>query len=116
MPPSGNPGFVRPNDGLLVILSRISEGKREELTDMYQSSVELFQKAKTAIESSTIVVRQKNPTLSQSQRALEENGQKETVEDFLGRMKNISAGYENFDLNLLSPSTLAWVESHNTRR
>ena len=101
---------------LLVTLSRISEGKREELTDMYHSSVELFQKAKTAIESSNIVVHQKNPEPGHSQRVLADEGQKENVEDFLMRMENIGAGYENFDVNLLSPSTLAWVASHNTHR
>jgi hypothetical protein len=102
----------RPLLRLLVTLVRISEGQREEVAGIYRSSVELFQKAKMAIESSNMALRQSSQ--SQFQRASE--GQKESVEDFLRRMESLSAGYEHFDLDLLSPSTLARVESHNNRR
>jgi hypothetical protein len=99
---------------LLVILARISEGQREEVAEIYRSSVELFEKAKMAIESSNMALCQSSQGQGQFQRAPE--GQKESVEDFLRRMESLSAGYEHFDLDLLAPSTLAWVESHNNRR
>ncbi len=55
-------------------------------------------------------------TQSQGQPQHVPEGQKESVEDFLRRMESLRAGYEHFDLDLLSPSTLAWVESYNNRR
>ncbi len=99
---------------LLVTLDRISEGQREEVANVYRSSVELFQKAKMAVESSNMAPFQSIQSQGHLQRAPE--GQKESVEDFLRRMESLSAGYDHFDLNLLSPSTLAWVESHNNLR
>ncbi|KAL3417084.1 fungal specific transcription factor domain-containing protein [Phlyctema vagabunda] len=101
---------------LLVTLARISEGQREEVADMYRSTVELFQKAKMAIEGSKLRPCRMSQSQSQSQPQGAPEGKKESVEDFLMRMESLSAGYEHFDLNLLSPSTLAWVESHNKRR
>jgi len=66
-----------------------------------------------AIESSNMALCQSSQSQGQFQLAPE--GQKESVEDFLRRMEGLSAGYEHFDLDLLAPSTLAWVESHNNR-
>lgn len=100
---------------VLVALARISKGQREEVTEMYRSSVDLFEKARMAIEISNMDLFQSSQSQEQFQSAPE--GQKESVEDFLTRMESLgSAGYEHFDLDLLSPKTLGWVESHNKRR
>lgn len=80
---------------------------------MYRSSVELFQKAKMAIESSNVALYQSGQ--GQGNFHSPPEVKKESVEDFLRRMESLSAGYEHFDLNLLSPSSLASIESYSIR-
>ncbi|CAI6340544.1 unnamed protein product [Periconia digitata] len=105
---------------MLVTLARVSEGQRPEVAEMYRSSVELFEKARMAIETSKKAIRdtdnKDDVDVDDDEKGLfaPPEGQKESVEDFLKRMERIGrAGYEHFDLDLLSPKTLAWVESHN---
>lgn len=97
-----------------MTLARISEGQREEMAVIYRSLVELFEKARMAIESANIALCQTIQSQSQFQRA--PDCQKESVEDFMRRMECLgNAGYEHLDLDLLSPSKVAWVESHKYR-
>lgn len=94
--------LVSPLIKLLAILAQ--SDNREEIIEMYQSCLELFQKARMAIESSNMAV-----TIFNKGTTKEQSGQRENVEDFLRRMESLSSGY-GIDLSVISP------DSHGVER
>jgi hypothetical protein len=79
---------------LLTLLGILARGsKNEKVTEMYQSSIGLFEKATVAVQDCNA-----EDIWDQGNTGRESN-QKETVEEFLRRMEMIKSGYgEDIDM------------------
>jgi hypothetical protein len=82
--------LIEPLLALLHVLANSRQSRKtERVSGMYQSCIELFEKAKMAIENINLVGTVWN------QRITSEPSQgRENVEDFLRRMEKISSGYD----------------------
>ena len=98
--------LIEPLLTLLGILVKSSKGhKSERIIDMHRSCMELFERAKVAIESTEST---NNANMDWDQYIMWEPSQRresmeESMDDFLRRMENISSGY-NMELDSISPS------------
>jgi hypothetical protein len=87
--------LIEPLLTLLGILAKSS--KSDKVGEMYRSCVELFGRARMAVESFNLA------GISWDQRRTSGQSEgRESVEDFLRRMENISSGYD-MDLSSISP-------------
>lgn len=90
--------LIEPLLTLLGILA--NSAQNDKVREMYQSCLELFQRAMMAVESFTLA----GTTVGQHRTSGQPAG-RESVEDFLRRMENISSG-QDMGLSSVSPSAL----------
>ena len=90
--------IIEPLLMLLDVLAKSSKGhKSERLGGMHRSCIELFQKAKMAVESHSDAI------IPWDQYIMSEPSQEqESTEDLHQRMESISSGY-NVDFNSIAP-------------
>lgn len=90
--------LIEPLLTLLGVLAKSSKGgKSERISGMHRSCVELFERANMAVESTNLT------NMDWDQCILSGPSQgRESIEDFLCRMENISSGYD-VELDSISP-------------
>ncbi len=90
--------LIEPLLTLLGVLAKSSKGgKSERISGMHRSCVELFERANMAVESTNLA----NMDWDQCIMSGPSQG-RESIEDFLCRMENISSGYD-VELDSISP-------------
>jgi hypothetical protein len=90
--------LIEPLLTLLGVLAKSSQGRKSErLSGMHRSCMELFERANMAVESTNLANMDWDQCIMSGP-----SKERESMEDFLRRMENISSGYD-VELDSVSP-------------